>query len=135
MNSSLIIHNVSLGDLGNYSCVAINKGGMAESRAELVVLQASLWTDIIQELIIVIAVLGAAVACLFSLIVVKIMANRKSSASQAGMTLCTRYETDTSMHEADNCCRSGSGYDDVSSHQSLIHHSASICRSLGDSDR
>ena len=100
VNSSLIIHNVSLGDLGNYSCVAINKGGMAESVSELVLLQTTLWTDIVQELIIVIAVLGAAVACLFSLIVVKIMANRKSSPSQTGMTLCTRYLSDTTNNLA-----------------------------------
>ena len=64
-----------------------------------------------------IAVLGAAVACLFSLIVVKILANRKQSpVPGSGMSLCSR---------------SGSGYDDMSQ-QSLLHHSSSITRSLVD---
>lgn len=118
VNSSLIIQNVSVRDFGNYSCVAINRGGMAESRTELVLHQPGLWADILQELIIVIAVLGAAVACLFSLIVVKILANRKQSPvpGSGGMSLCSR---------------SGSGYDDMSQ-QSLLHHSSSITRSLVD---
>ena len=39
INSSLIIQNVTLRDLDNYSCVAINRGGMAECRTNLALVQ------------------------------------------------------------------------------------------------
>ena len=53
VNSSLIIQNVSVRDFGNYSCVAINRGGMAESRTELVLHQPGLWADILQVLVMI----------------------------------------------------------------------------------
>ena len=39
INSSLVIQNVTLRDLDTYSCVAINRGGMAECTTNLAVLQ------------------------------------------------------------------------------------------------
>ena len=39
MSSSLIIQNVTVVDLDNYSCVAINRGGMAECTTSLSLLQ------------------------------------------------------------------------------------------------
>ena len=42
INSSLIIQNVTLRDLDNYSCVAINRGGMAECRTNLTLVQVRL---------------------------------------------------------------------------------------------
>ena len=41
INSSLIIQNVTLRDLDNYSCVAINRGGMAECKTNLALVQVS----------------------------------------------------------------------------------------------
>ena len=48
VNSSLIIRNVTLGDLDNYSCVAINTGGMAESRAQVELREAAVWAELAQ---------------------------------------------------------------------------------------
>ena len=48
VNSSLIIRNVTLGDLDNYSCVAINTGGMAESRAQVALHEAAVWAELAQ---------------------------------------------------------------------------------------
>ena len=39
INSSLIIQNVTLHDLDNYSCVAINRGGMSECQTNLALVQ------------------------------------------------------------------------------------------------
>ena len=48
INSSLIISNVTIQDLDNYSCVAINKGGMAESRTLLTLHNHNVWDGTIQ---------------------------------------------------------------------------------------
>ena len=43
-----LIRNVTLGDLDNYSCVAINSGGMAESRAQVALHEAAVWAELAQ---------------------------------------------------------------------------------------
>ena len=71
-----------------------NRGGMAESRTLLALHQTDAWQDMLQvtvkylcplflkitfclkELIIVISVIGAGIACLCSMIVLKILASR-----------------------------------------------------------
>ena len=93
INSSLIIQNVTLRDLDNYSCVAINRGGMAECRTNLALVQVrtlysqfppghgetwqvNYWSEVIEEIIIVLTIMGAIIAFVFSLLVMKILANR-----------------------------------------------------------
>ena len=93
INSSLIIQNVTLRDLDHYSCVAINRGGMAECKTTLALvqvrplysqsvlgtdeaLQVNYWSEIIEEIIIILTILGAVIAFVFSLLIMKILATR-----------------------------------------------------------
>ena len=51
--SSLSIRNISDGDLGSYSCVAINQGGMAENNASLILHDKTLLSQMDQEAFII----------------------------------------------------------------------------------
>lgn len=94
INSSLVIQNVTLRDLDTYSCVAINRGGMAECTTSLALLQVApgsfnsscttaimsfqgtFWSEILQEVIVIITILGAAIAFVFSLLIMRVLATR-----------------------------------------------------------
>ena len=84
---------MTLRDLDNYSCVAINRGGMAECKTNLALvqvrprysqsvlgtdeaLQVNYWSEIIEEIIIILTILGASIAFVFSLLIMKILATR-----------------------------------------------------------
>ena len=73
MNFSLTITNVAQTDLGAYSCVAINLGGMAESNVTLTFDDPSTWYDGSaeeQQMAILIGALAGGVFFLLVLVIV-----------------------------------------------------------------
>ena len=120
INSSLIIQNVTVRDLDNYSCVAINSGGMAECKISLALLQVNFWSDTLEEIIIILTILGAIIAVVFSVLMMRLLARRKTGGDGSRSLVL--------------CSRSVSGCED-SVHQSLIHNSVSVSRSLADTHR
>ena len=67
--SSLTIKNINKDDLGSYSCVAINQGGMAENNASLILQDNDLLLQMTQEVFIILAFTGASVVFVASLII------------------------------------------------------------------
>ena len=94
-----------------------------------------------KEVIIVISVIGTGIACLCSMIVVKILASRSEQKwkkltifyvlwrDPSIWSLCFRKSASSGGHMS-LCTRSVSGYEDMS-RQSLLTNSASVTRGLG----
>ena len=76
IHSSLTILNVSDNDLGSYSCVAINKGGMAESNASLIVEDSSVVFQTAQEVFIIILITGISAVIAIGLLIYNICISR-----------------------------------------------------------
>ena len=57
-NSSLTILNVSEKNIGSYSCVAINAGGMAERNASIILMKSPLFLLTTSEILMIIFITG-----------------------------------------------------------------------------
>ena len=70
--SSLSIRNISDGDLGSYSCVAINQGGMAENNASLILHDETILSQVAQEVLIILGLTSVSVIFITVWIILRI---------------------------------------------------------------
>lgn len=79
-NVSLTISSVNSEDLGSYSCVAINRGGMAELNASLSLRDYLIHSDLANEVLTILGVTGGSMVLVTAFIILRICVYRKSTA-------------------------------------------------------
>ena len=92
VQSNLSIHNLSLADLDSYSCVAINRGGMAESEAVLELGGAGP-----RPVALLAAGVGAVLSLLLALPAARLYLHRRRRSLNTGQ-LCGRGPVEDSAH-------------------------------------